>query len=168
MKVVHDPSETIQKKIQTWDTPFVELDCFGTDNAERIAEMMNDFCRNNLGSNIRGYLFYGSSVGSTHGIQLEDGRRIVIKARPPAETNPYPKFDRISLEAICNVMRWLAARDYPCPRPILGTLPLGNGLATVEEFMDVGNRGNGFDPVCRKNNRLWSSRVNRASTIFHW
>jgi hypothetical protein len=31
-----DAVETIRNEIQTWDSPFVELDCFGTDNAERI------------------------------------------------------------------------------------------------------------------------------------
>jgi hypothetical protein len=47
-------------------------------------------------------------------------------------------------------MKWLAGRDYPCPKPILDPTPLANGLATVEEFLDPGERGNGFEPECRK------------------
>jgi hypothetical protein len=81
MKIAHDPVETLQREIQTWDSPFVELDCFGTDCAERIAEMMDKFCRAHLGRKLRGYLFYSSSVGSTHGVQPEDGRDVVIKVR---------------------------------------------------------------------------------------
>lgn len=40
MKVMHDPVETLQKEIQTWDAPFVEPDCFGTDSAVRIVEII--------------------------------------------------------------------------------------------------------------------------------
>jgi hypothetical protein len=69
MKIVHDPVKTLRNEIETWDTPFVELDCFGTDDAERIVPTMYEFCRVHLGSSLRGYLFYGSSVGSTHGVQ---------------------------------------------------------------------------------------------------
>jgi len=50
MKAVHDPIEILQKEIATWDAPYVELDCFGTDNAERIADTMDEFCRDRLGS----------------------------------------------------------------------------------------------------------------------
>jgi hypothetical protein len=150
MKISHDPVEVLQKEIQTWNTPFVEMDCFGTDNVTQIAKIMDDFCEAYLGSGLRGHLFYGASVGSTHGIQLEDGRELVVKLRPPRETNPDPSLDRTSLEAICQVMKWLADRGYPCPRPLLGPTPLAKGLATVEEFLDKGRRGNGFDPACRK------------------
>jgi hypothetical protein len=45
MKVIHDLVETLQKEIQTWDAPFVEVDCFDTDSAVRIAEIMDEFCR---------------------------------------------------------------------------------------------------------------------------
>jgi Phosphotransferase enzyme family len=150
MPTVYDPIKTLQKELETWGTPFVELDCFGTDCAARIADTMNEFCRAHLGSKLRGYLFYGSSVGSTHGVRLEDGRDVVIKVRPPAKTNPYLSFDRTSLESIYRVMKWLAERGYPCPKPILGPTPLAKGLATVEEFLDLGQRGNGFNANCRR------------------
>jgi hypothetical protein len=150
MKVIQNAIETLQKEIQTWEAPFVELDCFGTESAERIAGLINDFCRAHLGSGLRGYLFYGASVGSAHGVQLEDGREVTIKVRPPPETNPYLTLDRTSLEAVCHVMNWLADRGYACPKPILGPTRLANGLATVEEFLDRGDRGNGFDPECRR------------------
>ncbi len=150
MPTVYDPIKTLQKELETWGTPFVELDCFGTDCAARIADTMNEFCRAHLGSKLRGYLFYGSSVGSTHGVRLEDGRDVVIKVRPPAKTNPYLSFDRTSLESIYRVMKWLAERGYPCPKPILGPTPLAKGLATIEEFLDLGQRGNGFNANCRR------------------
>src|SRR4029077_10688568 len=129
---------------------FVELDCFGTDSAERIVQTMDEFCRVHLGSSLRGYLFYGSSVGSTHGVKLEDGRELVIKVRPPPETNPYLSHDRTTLKSACRVMNWLADSGYRCPKPILGPTALGRGLATVEDFLEKGERGNGFEPECRR------------------
>lgn len=150
MRIIHDPVETIRTEIQTWDSPFVELDCFGTDNAERIVRIVNDFCRAKLGSGIRGYFFYRPGIGSTHGVQLDDRRDIVVKVRPPPETNPDLRLDRKSLDAICTVMTWLADRNYPCPKLLLGPAPLARGLATVEECLDCGQRGNGFEPECRK------------------
>jgi Phosphotransferase enzyme family len=149
-KRAHDPVETLQKEIQTWDAPFVEIDCFGTESAERIAELINEFCRAYLGSGLGGYLFYAASVGSTHGVQLEDGREVAIKVRPPPETNPYLSHDRITLESVCRVMNWLADTGYPCPKPVLGPTPLSRGYATVEEFLEVGQRGDGFAPECRR------------------
>jgi hypothetical protein len=90
---VHEPVEIIRKEIETWDSPFVELDCFGTADAERIARTTNEFCRSYLHSAIRGSFFYRASVGSVHGVRLEDGRDVVIKVRPPPETNPDQCFD---------------------------------------------------------------------------
>ena len=119
-----DPVKTIRKEIETWDSPFVGLDCFGTDNAERIASIVNEFCRTHLHSGVRGYSFYRASVGSTHGIQLEDDRNVVIKVRPPPETNPDLSFNQNSLKTICAVMTWLAERNYPCPTILLDPTPL--------------------------------------------
>ena len=150
MRIIHDPVKILQKEIHTWDTPFVELDCFGTDSAEQIAEIVNEFCRAHLGSRLRGYFFYRASVGSTHALRLEDDREVVIKVRPPPETNPDLSLDRKSLEAICAVISWLADRSCPCPKLLLGPTPLARGLATVEEFLDHGECGNGFEPKCRK------------------
>jgi hypothetical protein len=111
---------------------------------------MNEFCRAHLSCSIRGYFFYRPSIGSTHGVQLEDGREVVIKVRLPPETNADLSLDRKSLDVICAVMSWLAGRSYPCPKPILGPTPIAKSLATVEEYLGRGERGNGFEPSCRK------------------
>jgi hypothetical protein len=148
--MLFDPIETIRKEIETWDSPFVELDCFGTADAAHIVDVVGEFCRVHLGSGIRGYYFYRASIGSVHGIQLEDGRDLIIKVRPPPDTNPGLSFDRTSLGVICSVMNWLADRGYPRPKIILGPTRLGKGFATVEELLERGERGNGFEPECRR------------------
>lgn len=145
-----DPIETIQAAIDEWETPLVELDVFGTDQASEIAGLTNGFCQARLGSTIAGSLFYRTSIGVVHGLALEDGRRVVIKARPPPETNPDLPLGRSALESIARLMHWLADSGFPCPRPLLAPTPLGRGLATVEGMMEQGEYGDGLDPSCRQ------------------
>ena len=150
MTLLHDPVSLIQQNLDTWGTPYVELDTFATDRAEQIVDIVNAFCLAHMGAKLAGYLFYGSSVGSTHGVRLTDGREIVIKSRPPIHVNPDLKHDRQSLDLICSVMRWLRAQDYPCPSVLLGPTPIGKGLATVEEYFAPGDYGDAFVPACRR------------------
>ena len=145
-----DPIETIQASIDAWETPFVDLDIFGTDQAGAIARMMDDFCLARLGSAIARSLFYRTSIAAVHGVELEDGRRVVIKARPPPETNPDLTSGRRALESVTALMRFLADSGFPCPRPLLASAPLGRGLATVEEMIEGGDCGDGLDPPCRR------------------
>jgi hypothetical protein len=150
MSQLHDPVVLIQQNLEAWGTPYVELDTFATDRAEQIVDLIDAFCLTYLGARLAGYLFYGSSVGSTHGVQLTDGRAVVIKARLPAHVNPNLKHDPHGLATICRVMKWLRARDYPCPEILLGPTPIGEGLATVEEYFAPGEYGDAFVPACRR------------------
>lgn len=149
-RVALDPVQTIRNHTKMWDTPFVELDCYGTGNPKQIATLADSFCRQQLGSGVHGYYFYQSSIGSTHGIQLNDGFDVVLKVHPPPESNPHLPNDQRSLSTIFRVVSWVAEQGYPCPKPILGPTSLANGLATVDEFLERGEHGNGFDPQCRK------------------
>ena len=94
---VREPVEVIGASIAEWEAPHVELAVFGTASAEDIADRVDRFCSEHLGARLSGYLFYGSSVGSTQGVELSDGRRAVIKARPPPSTNPDLALDERSL-----------------------------------------------------------------------
>jgi hypothetical protein len=148
-RALRDPATVIREDLATWDTPFVELDVFGTDDAEQIASKVDEFARAQLHSGVAGYLFYSASVGSTHGVQLDDGRCVVVKVRPPPESNPCLPFDRVSLEEIVAVQRHLADAGYPCPAPVLGPVQLARGLATVEAYLAAGEARNAHDPHIR-------------------
>lgn len=150
MAVTQDPVDLIRTRLAEWGTAFVELDVFGTDDPAEIVRLVDAFCRVHLGSPLAASLFYVSSVGSTHGVKLVDGRELVIKARPPAHTNPDHSHDVPSLASVCRVLDWLRARGYPCAPLVLGPTPLANGIATVEEFFERGERGDAFQPGCRK------------------
>jgi hypothetical protein len=138
MTAGRDPVAVVRASLDEWEVPFVELDVFGTADAGAIVEQVDEFARRHLGSGVAGYLFCGASVGSTHGVVLADGREVVIKARPPAQTNPDLPLDAGSLAVVVELQRFLADRGYACPRPILGPREIGRGLATVEVHLAGG------------------------------
>lgn len=42
---LHDPIELLQRSLDEWETPYVELDIFGTGGAQRIVKTVNVFCQ---------------------------------------------------------------------------------------------------------------------------
>jgi len=137
---MREPVTVIAEQLAQWETPFVEHDIFGTGDPERIFATIDRFARRELGAPIAGYLFQTTSISSVHGVVLDDGRELVIKAKPAATTNPDLPLDRASLEAIVAAQRTLHAAGFPCPQPILGPISLGTGLATVETYLAPGDR----------------------------
>jgi Phosphotransferase enzyme family len=75
-------------------------------------------------------LFTVAHLSLVTGLQLADGRAVVVKARPPA--------DRI--QACVRVQRHLWAAGFPCPEPLTGPHPLGTLTATAEAFVPGGTR----------------------------
>jgi hypothetical protein len=149
MLLLEDPVALVQKHLDE-GAPYPELDVFASADARAIIDQVDRFCRQHLGSGLAGYLFYSGTVGSTHGVVLADGREVVVKIRPPTGSHPYLEHDRTNLETICLVMRWLQAQGYPCPQLLLGPTRVGNGLATVEAFLERGERGQPLDPDCQR------------------
>ncbi len=151
--VMRDAVAVIAEQLAQWETPFVEPDIFATGDPERIFAAVDAFVRRTLHASIAGYLFQATSISSVHGVALDDGREVVVKAKPPAATNPGLPLDRASLEAIVAAQRTLHAAGFPCPRPLVGPLPLGAGLATIETYLPPA------DPAPR-----WCSRGASSST----
>lgn len=67
-------------------------------------------------------LFETGHLSSVVGVSLDDGREVVVKARPPS-----PR-----IAACFAVQRDLHVRGFPCPEPLAGPEPLGSLLATAE------------------------------------
>jgi hypothetical protein len=150
MVALLEPVEAIRAHLAKWITPHVDLDTFGTADPEEIAALVDGFCCQHLGSGVAGYLFCQASVGATHGVELADGRRVVLKAHQPPSINPDREHGPEALGSIHKVLQYLHEQGFPCPEPLLGATPLGVGLATVQEYLEVGERGDGFDPVIRR------------------
>ena len=124
-----------------WDTSpaFVELAIFACDHAPAIAETVNSFCVQNLGAHVARGLFHQSSIGSVTGVTLEDGRSVVIKAHQPERSRQF-------LQEIVRIQSYLSDNSGLAPRVLAGPLPLGQGLATVEVFADIGAKADAHRP----------------------
>jgi len=120
-----------------------ERSMYGTADPWEIARLVDAFCAAHLGAGIDASVFYASSQGGVSGVVLTDGRRVVVKAHAPTWT-------RAALDAVYRAQRALAARQFPCPRPLLAPTRLGWGYATVEELIDEGNDADGHRPAIRR------------------
>ena len=130
------------------------MDVFGTDGATEIAKLTDKFRLAHLGSAVAGSLFYCMNIGTVSGIELADGRRVVIKARPPLQTNPGVPSGRRALEGVIAVMHELADSGFLCPRPLLSPSPMGRGIATAAhgipmDWSEKGIRRHPTDDVVR-------------------
>jgi len=122
--------------------PHLEREVFSTVQPEAIAEAVGDFCRLHLGASVNRYEFFATSVGSVHGVLLEDGRRVVVKVDRASA-------DRDHMLAVQRVQTHLSAANFPTPRPLLGPTPLAHGVAVVESLLDDGSWANPHDPTVR-------------------
>jgi hypothetical protein len=107
---------TLEIELGDWDR-LAARPIFGNrDVAEVVSELVpTEEC-----------FFLASSAGMLFGLRLTDGSRVALKAVRP----------RPGLDAARDVQRALYERGYPCPRPLRGPLPLGDGYAFVDEWVD--------------------------------
>lgn len=120
-------AELVAAHLDGWELRSTEEAVFGTRDPRAIESLLAEFCTNQLGSGIAHGLFYSSSVGCVAGVELGDGRRVVIKAYQGRWGVPF-------LAAVCRVQSHLAARGFPCPEAVAGGDPVGRALANVEVF----------------------------------
>jgi len=102
-----------------------------------ILRMMTEFpiqgevhtwCLSHLGSGVDQTLFHTGHLSEVVGVRLTDGRRIVVKIRPPAAR----------LAACAQVQQALWQAGIPCPRPLAGPAPLGERTASAESLIRDG------------------------------
>ena len=133
----------IASSLAEWEEPYVELAIFGTADAAQIAAQFTDICVSTLRSPPAKVLFYQSSVGAVAGLELEDGRRVVVKGHQSSST-------RGRLEEIVRHQSTVAAKLRLAPNVLAGPLPFGHGAAIVEELVDRGTIRDGHDPSVRR------------------
>ena len=80
--------DVIAAEFTEWDLPPAALldrerAMYGSADPQEIACRVDAFCAVHLGSHIDAYVFYASSQAGVSGVQLADGRRIVVKAHTP-------------------------------------------------------------------------------------
>ncbi|MDP9250620.1 MAG: phosphotransferase, partial [Chloroflexota bacterium] len=119
------------------------VELFGGIDEGEITHMVSSWCLRVLGSPVRRDLFSVEGVGCALGIELQDGRRVVVKVVRPDQ--PVAR-----LRAAQEVQRVLLADGFPTPIPIAGPAGLANGIAYAEELQDLGMMPNGHLPGHRR------------------
>jgi hypothetical protein len=131
--------EVIAGHLAEWGTPHVERAIYGSDDAVAIASILDAFCQDS----ISGALFHRSSIGSVSALELEDNRRVVVKAHQPDRSEA-------RLAEVVRLQQYLALHQGWAPNVILGPSPLGNGFAVVEEYVDRAEAPDPHDPSIRR------------------
>lgn len=86
-----------------------------------------DWCTRALGAPAE-VLFVTGNLSRVVGLRLDDGRAVVVKVRPGAARH----------RGCIEVQRHLAARGYPCPRPLAGPDRIGTSDVTAETYRPGG------------------------------
>lgn len=135
--------QAIARHLLGWREPHVELAVYGFAEPERVAWLLDASCLQLLGARVRGALFYQSSIGAVAGVELDDGRRVVLKAYQP---------DRSAerLREVVRLQRWLSQRGCLAPAVLAGPEPLARGQLVIEEHVDRGQARSAHDPAIRR------------------
>jgi hypothetical protein len=137
-----DLKDAIAAHLAEWDSAHVELAIHGCDDAAVIAGAIDEFCRHTLGAGVGHALFYRSSIGAVAGLELDDGRRVVVKAHQP-------DWSRARLMEIARLQAHLASNGGLAPTVLTGPSPLGRGLAIAETYVDRGVARDGHEATIR-------------------
>src|SRR5689334_13230343 len=86
---VTDLRTAILAEHATWPDPVVDRAVFGTSDAAEIAALLSRTCESALGSPIVSARFYRVSVACVAGVDLADGRSVVLKAQRGARPEAY-------------------------------------------------------------------------------
>ncbi|MBL9023174.1 MAG: phosphotransferase [Myxococcales bacterium] len=132
----------IQHEHEGWDDPVVCRAVFGATAPEVIAAQIQAWLLDGLGARAVRARFYRVSVGCVAGVDLDDGRAVVVKAQRSGRSATY-------FESCFAVRRHLANEGFPCPRPLGEPLRRGDVWITFEELVDGGELGDAHDPSTR-------------------
>jgi len=91
---------------------------------------LTDWCDRYLGARPARVLFRSGHLSQVVAVELADGRRVVIKARPSDQR----------LAGCTAVQRHLARAGFPCPEPLVAPVPAGGLAVTAEALVPGGSQ----------------------------
>lgn len=103
----------------------VRPDLTGADDA---ASLLERWCRDHLGADVATVRWARASMGLAIGVDLIDGRHLVVKVRPAADAG--------HLVATRDLQAALAAAGLPVPAPVGDLHPFGVGVAGADVRVD--------------------------------
>ncbi len=91
-------------------------------------EGLDPWCRRWLSAAVRAERFVAGWQSAVVGLELDDGREVVVKIRPLAAG--------LSTRLGCHRRLW--AGGFPCPQPLTELHPLGEFVASAEQLLPTG------------------------------
>jgi hypothetical protein len=126
--------ELIEAHHQRWGDSSTMVATFGAIDAEGVASWYERACVAALRSPPTRGLFFGASAGCVAGIELADGREVVIKAYQP-------RWRLDALQAVSAAQQRLSGAGFACPVPALPPLRFEGVAASIDFFLpDPGMR----------------------------
>jgi len=130
----------------------------GRTDVAGIAGDVERFVAAELGASITGCPLFIQSVGAVFVLDLDDGRRVVLKAHPLGE-GLRPPATLAVLTAVYRAQQHLAAGDFPCARVLIAPRPWPAGVAAIMSYLDAPPAGDAHIPATRRAmaETLWRS-----------
>ena len=114
----------------------------GAVTSSELRAFLDRWVQSRLGSPISDVRFRAGRIDAVWGVELQDGRDVVIKAhRTPVDLG--------AAQATMDAQRALAAAGFPCPVPLAGFDEVDGRVLTAETLI-VGARPNGRQPTNRR------------------
>jgi hypothetical protein len=130
-QIVVDAVAAHRRRWGDWST---EDAIFGPAGVYEVAGWYERLCVSVLGSPVRRALFFGASAGCAAGVELSDGRVLVVKAFQP-------RWRLDCLQVVSAAQRGLVPAGVACPMPEVAPLHFEGIVASVDRFLaDPGMR----------------------------
>lgn len=114
----------------------------GAVTLPELHTFLDAWAQDRLGSAIADVRFRAGRIDAVWGVELQDGRAVVIKAhRTPTDLG--------AAQATIDAQRTLAAAGFPCSVPLAGPDEVEGRVLTAETLI-VGARPDGRDPAIRR------------------
>ncbi|WP_328291343.1 hypothetical protein OG218_01000 [Kineococcus sp. NBC_00420] len=115
----------------------------GEVTAAQVLTFLSRYTLARLGEPIRSVRFRAGRIDAVWGVELADGRQVVIKAhRQPVDVQ--------AVTAATAAKSLLVAAGYPCPQPHSGPDEVEGHVLVAEALLSQGATPNGLDPVIRR------------------
>lgn len=115
---------------------------FGLVLQHQVDVWLDRYLRDQVGSGLHQVLFRSGRVAAVYGCRLDDGRDVALKVHRRGA-------DLAHLTAAVKAQRHLAARGYPCPRPVHGPTVEDGRVVVAETLLSEGELADATEPAVR-------------------
>lgn len=130
MKSEESLGAAIAERLIEWHSPLL-IALFGSDDPLQISQIVVAYVWETCDAAVERLIFLRAGVGAVFGLRLSESRSVVVKVH---------RSDLVGemMDERWRLQRHLADRGMPVPRPVTEPMPLANGVATMEEYLGVG------------------------------